>query len=52
LTAVLTPLPSPALTIIIIILGVGKICQKKQDQTGPQPTRFQTFHFLKLSLKV
>jgi hypothetical protein len=26
---------SPALSVIVIVLGYGKICRKKEDQTGP-----------------
>jgi hypothetical protein len=26
---------SPALSVVVIVLGYGKICQKKEDQTGP-----------------
>jgi hypothetical protein len=38
LSGILTSLaavPSPALSVIIIVLGYGKICRKKEDQTGP-----------------
>jgi len=54
LSGILTPIavPTLALSVVVIVLGYGKICQKKENQTGPQPTRFQTFHLSKLSLKV
>jgi hypothetical protein len=38
LSGILTPVaavPSLAFSVIVIVLGHGKICRKKQDQTGP-----------------